>query len=455
MYRRFIFAALVVFYFFGALLNCAQAKELITNPTFQSTDEQQLPEDWSVWKPVLDKTVCKFECIDEGLLVRAAGDPYAVGGIVQQIKDIKPGQAYKISAFCKLCNLSQPYYSVLVRITWFKNNRRLHPAGMLVRGPMIKADTANFEDVLVAPQGADSAQLSLELKWPGDGSVVWKKVSMQTTPQPKPRKVKIGTVYLRPRRSTPEKNLKLWCEQIDQAGKLELDIVCLGEAITIVGTGASVKDCAKPIPGPATKQLAEAAKKNHIWVVAGLTEQAGDIVYNTAVLFDRKGKIAGKYRKVHLPREEWKLGVRPGYEYPVFETDFGKVAIQICYDWFFPEAAEIFALKGAEIIFAPTWGNTLADKDGKVDGESVFRVRARDNGVYMVPSVYDGNSLVIDPMGKILANSAGKTGVFWAQVDLDQREDLFWVGYWRSIGPRHRMIKSYGPLLKPANDSKY
>jgi predicted amidohydrolase len=267
--------------------------------------------------------------------------------------------------------------------------------------------------------------------------------------------VKIGTVYLRPRQSTPENNLKLWCEQIDAAGKLGLDVVCLGEAITMVGTGCTVKDCAEPIPGPVTSQLADAAKRNRIWVVAGVTEQAGDIVYNTAVLLDRNGRIAGKYRKVHLPREEWKNGIRPGDAYPVFETDFGKVAIQICYDWFFPEPAEIFALKGAEIIFAPTWGNTLPDEAGRVDGESTFRVRARDNGLYMVPSVYSGNSLIIDPMGRILTSSAGKEGVFWAEVDLNVRESLKWVGYWRSIGPRHRMIKSYGPLLKTQRSSKY
>jgi predicted amidohydrolase len=189
--------------------------------------------------------------------------------------------------------------------------------------------------------------------------------------------------------------------------------------------------------------------------VAGLTEKAGDLVYNTAVLLDRNGRLAGRYRKIHLPREEWKNGIRPGNEYPVFETDFGTIAMQICYDWFFPETAEIFALKGAEIIFAPTWGNTLPDEGGRVDGESVFRVRARDNGVYMVPSVYDGNSLVIDPMGRILANSAGKDGVFWAEVDLNERENLEWVGYWRSIGPRHRMTDTYKALLYSPHGPKY
>ncbi len=112
-----------------------------------------------------------------------------------------------------------------------------------------------------------------------------------------------------------------------------------------------------------------------------------------------------------------------------------------------PGPAAIFALKGAEIILAPTWGTTFPDRDGMVDGETTFRVRARDNGVYMVPSAYDGSSLVIDPMGRILASNAGRSGVFWAEVDLSKRECLDWVGYWRSIGPRDRMPETYDSLV--------
>jgi len=458
MYKRFIFRVLTVVCF-GVVVFSAdegiEAKELVVNATFESVEREKLPRGWSVWSPVWDKAACHVKSVDEGLLIDVTEDPYAVGGVVQEIKDIKPGQAYAAKAVCQLRNIPTPYQSVLVRISWTRRGKLIHPAGMLVRGRVLEPDIASFEDVLVAPEAADGARLSLEVKWPGGGSVIWKRASLQATSQPGPRKVKVGTVYLRPRNSTPENNLKLWCEQIDAAGKLGLDVVCLGEAITMVGTGCSVKDCAEPMPGPATRQLADAARKNRIWVVAGLTEQAGDVVYNTAVLLDRRGRIAGKYRKIHLPREEWKQGVRPGNVYPVFETDFGKVAIQICYDWFFPEPAAIFALKGARIIFAPTWGNTLPDEAGRVNGESVFRVRARDNGVYMVPSVYDGNSLVIDPMGRILACSGGKEGVFWAEIDLNARESLEWVGYWRSIGPRHRMVESYGPLLKAPQGSKY
>jgi predicted amidohydrolase len=428
-----------------------QAQELATNPQFQTENGQTLPKRWSVAKPQWEQAACSVRGVDGGLLIESGGDPYAVGGVSQEIRGIQAGRAYRISAVCELRGIETPFRSVIVRLSWLKGDRPQHPAGMLVRGPMVEGGTARFSDVLVAPEGVDAARLSLEVKWPGKGAVLWKQVSVQATADPGPRKVKIGTVYLRPRQSTPQKNLKLWCEQIDVAGKLGLDIVCLGETITRVGTDATLQDVAEPIPGPATEVLGEAAKRNRMWVVAGLTERVGDVVYNTAVLLDRQGRVAGKYRKTHLPREEWKEGVRPGREYPVFDTDFGRIAIQICYDWFFPEPAAIFAMKGAEIIFAPTWGDTLPDAQGKVNGETMFRVRARDNGVYMVPSVYDGGSLVIDPMGRILASNAGREGIFWAQVDLSKRECLDWVGYWRSIGPRDRMPETYDSLTGRLN----
>jgi predicted amidohydrolase len=450
--RRYL---VFVFLFSAVLTGKATTGELVSNPTFAEVREDGVPSGWTVWKPVWTKAACSIRCTEKGLLMGAAGNPYAVGGVVQQVSNVKGGQAYRIEATCKLRNVPDPYRSLFVRVTWTRGGRPIHPAGMLVRGPVIEGGVARFKNTLLASDDADGAKLSLEAKWLKDGSVLWQSISMRTSPAPPPREVKVGTVYLRPQRSTPQKNLELFCEQIDRAGKLGLDIVCLGEAITLVGTGRSVAECAEPIPGPATKKLGEAARRNKIWVVVGLTELDGDDVYNTAVLLDRQGRVSGKYRKVHLPREEWKNGIRPGDSYPVFKTDFGMIAIQICYDWFFPEPEAIVALRGAEIIFAPTWGNTLPDEDGCVNGETVFRVRARDNGVYMVPSVYDGNSMVVDPMGRILASSNGEEGVVWAKVDLNRREPLAWVGYWRSIGPRHRMPSTYGPLLERLSGPTY
>lgn len=428
----------------------ASAGELVSNPDFSRRKAAEVAEGWTVWTAEVEGARPVIRAVPGGVLVEAPGKPFAVGGLRQEFGRVEGGKAYAIEVACRAERIASPLRSVLVRLVWLTKGKADHPAGMYVRGPTAEGNDPCqlvFRDVLVAPAQADGARLSLEVKWPGEGTVLWQRASVRPTSLPLPRKVKIGTVYLRPTNSTPEKNLKAFCEQIDAAGRLGLDIVCLPEAITLVGTRLTGPQTAEPIPGRSTEQLSAAAKRNRLWVVAGLYERDGPQVYNTAVLLDREGRLAGKYRKIHLPREEWDKGITPGHEYPVFQTDFGRVAIQICYDWFFPEVDMIFALKGAEIVFAPTWGTTFADREGRVEGENVFRVRARDNGIYLVPSVYDGSSMVIDPLGRVLVSNKGQSGVFWCEVDLNAREPLWWVGYWRSIGPRDRMPGTYGPLL--------
>ncbi len=422
---------------------------LIRNSDFASIGPKGLPTEWSRWGPLLESTACQLQAVPGGLLMDGGREPYAVGGVWQELQGVRGEQAYAIDALCRAENLQSPYRSVIVRMTWTKAGKPLpEETMMLVRGPMAVEGKLRFRDVVVAPKEADAGRLSLELKWPQGGSVCWERVSVRPTTPPPPRKVKIGTVYLQPSNSTPERNMDLFCEQIDAAGRLGLDIVCLPEKFTKVGTTKNDAQLAKPIPGPDTERLGASAKRNHLWVVASLSELDDGHLYNTGVLLDRNGELKGKYRKVHLPLGEWKSGVIPGNEYPVFETEFGKVAIQICYDWFFPEIAGIWSLKGAEIVFAPTWGTTFPDEPGRLDGgETVFRVRAFDNGIYLVPSVYDGNSMVINPLGRILASSKGQTGVFWCEVDLNQREPTPDFGHWRAIVPRDRMPDSYGPLL--------
>jgi len=448
--RQTIVAAWAVLCVVGAGAAAEQPAELLRNGDFHEAGQEGLPAQWSAWMPEFREASCAVRQCPEGLLVVAPDRPFAVGGAFQAIESIHGGQGYLVEAACRAKDVPSPLRSVIVRLNWTRGGKPLHPAGMLIRGPVAAGAPGElaFRDVLLAPAEANGAKLSLEVKWPQGGSVLWRRVSIRPHEPPAPRKVKIGTVYLRPRNSTPEKNLELFCAQVDEAGRLGLDVVCLPEAITIVGTPLHGVQSAEPIPGPSTEKLGQAAAKNRVWVIAGLYERAGNRVYNTAVLMSREGKLAGTYRKVHLPREEWIQGVTPGEDYPVFQTDFGTVAIQICYDWFFPEAEEIFALRGAEILFAPTWGTTFPDEDGRAEGETVFRVRARDNGLYLVPSVYDGSSMVIDPMGRILAKNGGKEGVFWCEVDLGRREPLPWVGHWRSIGPRDRMPPTYGPLLE-------
>jgi apolipoprotein N-acyltransferase len=161
-----------------------------------------------------------------------------------------------------------------------------------------------------------------------------------------------------------------------------------------------------------------------MYVIYNCTEKDGDRLYNTACLIDRDGKLAGKYRKVHLaPIEHWFLS--SGDDFPVFSTDIGNVGIAICYDMVFPESCRILALKGADIIFHPTNG-----MEGQL-GVSLLRVRAVDNSVILAAACKESlHSCIISNNGEILAEKLEgiKDQVVLADVnaDYDRMQDPYY-----------------------------
>src|SRR5262249_14956245 len=142
----------------------------------------------------------------------------------------------------------------------------------------------------------------------------------------------------------------------------------------------------------------ELAKKHNCYIVPGLLERDGRLVYNVAVLLGPDGKMIGKYRKASLPRGEIEGGITPGDEFPVFPTRFGKVGMMVCYDGFFPEVARQLALNGAEVIAFPVAGCNPA----------LVSARACENHVFIVSSTYTDISLkwmitgIFDHEGKVL-----------------------------------------------------
>ena len=160
-------------------------------------------------------------------------------------------------------------------------------------------------------------------------------MSSRWTP-PAPRKVRLASVHHRPRNSDgPRANVETFADLVRRAAREKADIVCLPEGITVVGTGKTYVDVAEPVPGPTTERLSAVARECALYIVAGIYERDGAAVYNTAVLIGREGQLVGAYRKTHLPREEWEGGITPGESYPVFETDFGKVGVMVCW-WSIP-----------------------------------------------------------------------------------------------------------------------
>jgi predicted amidohydrolase len=126
----------------------------------------------------------------------------------------------------------------------------------------------------------------------------------------------------------------------------------------------------------------------------------------------------GKYRKVYLPREEIEGGLTPGNDYPVFQTDFGKVGMMICWDVQYADPARNLALRGAELIFLPIWGGN----------ETLGKARAIENQVFLVSSGYDYPTYVMDPSGEILSQAKENGKIATATIDLNRRYLDPWLG---------------------------
>ena len=214
--------------------------------------------------------------------------------------------------------------------------------------------------------------------------------------------MRLATVHFKPSGGkTPADNCRMYEPFIAEAARRKADLVVLGETLTFVGLGKSYADVAEPVPGPSTEYFGRLARKHNIYIVPGLLERDGHLVYNVAVLIGPDGKIVGKYRKVCLPRGEIDGGVAPGSDYPVFPTRFGKVGMMVCYDGFFPEVARELTNRGAEVIAWPVWGcNPL-----------LARARACENHVYLVSSTYEDVSrnwmisAVFDHTGETIAQA--------------------------------------------------
>ena len=229
-------------------------------------------------------------------------------------------------------------------------------------------------------------------------------------------------------------------------------------------------DLAEPIPGPSTERLGRLAKQHGVVLVSSLFERrAAGLYHNTAVVYEKDGSIAGKYRKMHIPDDPGfyeKFYFTPGdIGFTPIDTSVGRLGVLVCWDQWYPEAARLMALAGADLLLYPTaigWDpdDEQAEKNRQRDAWILsHRGHAVANGLPVLscnrvghePSPlgasgiqFWGNSHVLGPQGEFIAEAGGEEALLMAEVDLQRSEHV------RRIWPflRDRRIDAYDGLLK-------
>lgn len=282
------------------------------------------------------------------------------------------------------------------------------------------------------------------------------------------RQVRIALVQGRDEGS-PEANLAATTARIREAAAVGAQVICTQELFNLPyfcrQQAPELFDLAEPVPGPTTEALAALAGELGVVLIASLFERrAPGLYHNTAAVIDADGTYLGKYRKMHIPQDpgfEEKFYFTPGdLGYQVWETRFGKLGVLICWDQWYPEAARLAALAGAEILFYPTAIGWLPEEKAELGEaqhtawETVQRGHAVANGCYVAAvnrvgtegaTEFWGQSFVSDFYGQVVARASVDTPeVLVADCDLDALEAM------RRMWPffRDRRIDSFGGLTR-------
>ena len=273
------------------------------------------------------------------------------------------------------------------------------------------------------------------------------------------------------------KNIENSLIKIKEAAKKKAKIICLPELFLSPYFCQSENHAkfklAEKIPGRLSDIYCKLAKELSIVLMISLFEKKTiGLYHNTSIVIDDKGKIISKYRKMHIPDDPGyyeKFYCTPGdLGYQTLKTKHGNIGSLICWDQWFPEAARLTTLRGAEIIFYPTaigWHPKEKKKFGKTQLDSwltIQRSHAIANGVYVVAVNrvglerkgksrinFWGNSFVVEPGGKVIGKlDSKKEGVLVTELDLNKIENI--RQHWPFL--RDRRIDSYKELLKNPKD---
>lgn len=237
------------------------------------------------------------------------------------------------------------------------------------------------------------------------------------------------------------KNLQIASDSISQAAEQGADMVVLPEMFCCPYHTSNFPIYAEKEGGPHWQMMSDAAKQNHVYLVAGSMPEKDDngLIYNTSYAFDREGKQIAKHRKMHLFDIDVKGGqsfkesdtLTAGNQVTVFDTEFCKMGLAICYDFRFPELSRLMVERGAKVIIVPAAFNMTT---GPAHWDILFRTRALDNQVYTIGTsparderacyVSYANSIVVSPWGDVVMKMDEKEGIKYCELDLERVESV-------------------------------
>ena len=286
-------------------------------------------------------------------------------------------------------------------------------------------------------------------------------------------KVKLGLVQMRCS-ADPQENLDKALQKVREAADRGAQIVCLQELFTSQYF-CQIEDhkyfqLAEEIPGPSTTALGKVARERAVVIIASLFEKrSAGLYHNTAAVIDADGTYLGKYRKMHIPDDPAfyeKFYFTPGdLGFRAWQTKYARIGVCVCWDQWYPEAARLTALRGAQILFYPTaigWHPAEKEEFGKRQHDSwetIQRSHAIANGCYVAvpnrvgheapdggPGIeFWGQSFVADPGGQIVAKaSSGDEEILVVEADLDalDTQRTHWPFF------RDRRIDAYAEIEK-------
>jgi len=234
---------------------------------------------------------------------------------------------------------------------------------------------------------------------------------------------KIGVAQIRvyPQKGKMDANHKTLMDILSEIEKKEtVDVLVTPEGFLdgYVSTEKNVskKDMVKyaidPSTSPYSQAISDWARRTKAWVIYGCTRKAEDDVFNTALIYNRSGRLVGMYDKLHLQTHDYKY--TPGKHLNVYESDFGLFGVMICADRRWPETTRTLTLKGARVIFNPTYG---------MHGDlnlCMMRTRAFENGIYII-FTHPGQSLITNHKGAVVCNNTDKNATYTVtEIDLSK-----------------------------------